>query len=717
MSWAEGTGGCGLVAVQQVLEKIVDSKDEGKITGILLGSRTAPPSSYTTNVSGGQVGSVLNVNQAGTVIVQQPKVSPSETHPQIEPAIRESHNITKYIEILPNDCIIARLFKDCFGSFPKAIEWVNANNPPKDFLSKAGQTYTDQLEKLYNTIRIWGMTEPIPLKGIYTRVNILKKITSLQRVTISDLEERLNKDRRGFGDKAETIGGIETVNKLSKFTVLGKPGAGKTTFLKYITLQAANGLLEAKHIPVFISLKSWSDSTKSLVDFIVEQFDICCFPESKPFVEHMLGQGKCLVLLDGLDEVSKEKEERVINEVREFSSRYIENQFILTCRLAAYNYTFEHFTIVEMADFDDDQIENFIYSWFGSNQKKAEQCWIELKADPPIKELASIPLLLTLLCLAFDETLRFPKNRAELYKEAIDALLKKWDSSRNIFRQEIYKNLPILRKETLLSHVAMLTFEAGQYFIPQRALESHISDFIQNLPDVKKENLLMDSEAVLKSVEAQHGIFVERARGIYSFSHLTFQEYFTAKYIIDNKEQVLKRLVDGHITDDKWREVFLLTAGMLPKADDLLLLMKTQIDSMVDEKLAEFLTIVLNNAKLDKAIKEALSEIGFISTSGSTSVAIRAYKIYFVLARDLDRAQARALAFDLARALARDLALIHALALARNHTLARDRALTLESYLAANLILVQCLTQTECYVTKPTREKILNELLTVPEGW
>ena len=54
----------------------------------------------------------------------------------------------------------------------------------------------------------------------------------------------------------------------------------------------------------------------------------------------------------------------------------------------------------------------------------------------------------------------------------------------------------------------------------------------------------MDSEVVLKALEAQHGLLVERARGIYSFSHLTFQEYFTAREVVNNSAaQALEKLV------------------------------------------------------------------------------------------------------------------------------------------------------------------------------
>ncbi|MBW4632244.1 MAG: hypothetical protein KME30_10175 [Iphinoe sp. HA4291-MV1] len=95
----------------------------------------------------------------------------------------------------------------------------------------------------------------------------------------------------------------------------------------------------------------------------------------------------------------------------------------------------------------------------------------------------------------------------------------------------------------------------------------------------------------MKSIEAQHGLLVQRAKGIYSFSHLTFQEYFAAREIVANSawESLVK-----HITEKRWREVFLLTAGMMRKADDLVLLMKQKVDGLLaeDEKLQEFLTWV-----------------------------------------------------------------------------------------------------------------------------
>jgi predicted NACHT family NTPase len=100
---------------------------------------------------------------------------------------------------------------------------------------------------------------------------------------------------------------------------------------------------------------------------------------------------------------------------------------------------------------------------------------------------------------------------------------------------------------------------------------------------------------MLKAIEAQHGLLIERARGIFSFSYLAFQEYFTARKIVASYnlralEQALEGLV-SHMTDPHWREVFLLTAAMLRSADSLVQLMKQQIDALVaqDPYLQEFL--------------------------------------------------------------------------------------------------------------------------------
>ncbi|MEG3924313.1 NACHT C-terminal helical domain 2-containing protein [Microcoleus sp. D3_18a_C4] len=133
------------------------------------------------------------------------------------------------------------------------------------------------------------------------------------------------------------------------------------------------------------------------------------------------------------------------------------------------------------------------------------------------------------------------------------------------------------------------------------------------------------SEVVLKAIEAQHGLLVERARGIYSFSHLTFPEYFTATKIVNNSTpQALEKML-SHVTEKRWREVLLLAVEMLPKADDFLLLMKQQVDGLVaeDEELQQFLLWVNQKSiSVDFPYKPAAVRFFYFSLLPSLELAL-----------------------------------------------------------------------------------------------
>jgi predicted NACHT family NTPase len=164
---------------------------------------------------------------------------------------------------------------------------------------------------------------------------------------------------------------------------------------------------------------------------------------------------------------------------------------------------------------------------------------------------------------------------------------------------------------------------------------------------------------VLKSIEAQHGLLVERARGIYSFCHLTFHEYFTAKEIVSSPAPqsiatALKQLV-SHITQKRWREVFLLSVGMLRNADYLLQLMKQQIDQLLaaDQQLQAFLTWVSKKSRAVKAVYKLVIVRAFyfdlefartLELVGSTLDLSRAFDCN--LTRNLDSNLALDLALD-----------------------------------------------------------------------
>ncbi len=426
------------------------------------------------------------------------------------------------------------------------------------------------------------------------------------------------------------MNGLEAVKKYSKLIVLGKPGSGKTTFLKHIALECSSGELQANKVPIFITLKTFAETQQqpSLLEYITEQSLDAGADTS--VAEQLLSQGQMLILLDGLDEVRETDSARVLHSVRNFAAQFPKNHFVIAGRIAAQEYTFEQFTQVEVADFDSEQIATLVTLWFQAKEPVLAKNFIQkLQENSAIQELATCPLLLQMLCLVFEESFDFPSNRLELYKEGLDILLKKWDALRNIERTPVYK-LSVQEKENILSQIALMTFERGEYFFRQQEIEQQIADYIRNLPGVSKDEkaLQLESSAVLKSIAAQHGLLVERARGIYSFSHLTFHEYFTAREIVANSapqalETALKQLC-GRITDKRWREVFLLTCGMLRSADYLLLLMKRHIDEILagDE---QFLAFLCSLSPKSRAVPAPYKP-----------VTVRAFYLDLELARTLD---------------------------------------------------------------------------------
>jgi predicted NACHT family NTPase len=487
-------------------------------------------------------------------------------------------------------------------------ETVSSGEELDNIVQKTREVIKDSLQERCGTMRVLDMPEPIKLtgeNGIYTNVNILKKLTkpkTLEELLEPNPGNQVLDDRLDFGRSIERLQGLDAVETYPRLMVLGKPGAGKTTFLKYLAMQCIEGSFAADRVPFFVTLKDFAEDPESpnLVEYLAKSVSTTQEKISPvAIVTLLLQNGRSLILLDGLDEVREKHTTQIINTIRDAAYDFKQSLFVITCRIAAKEYVFQQFTEVKIADFEEQQISNFSKNWFRAKNDfpNAANFVQRLQQNSPIRNLAKNPLLLTLLCLVFGESGSFPRRRADLYEEGAKILLKKWDATRNIQRDELYRKLDVQRREDLLSSVAFETFCRGEVIFTQRRLEGYIANFLRNLKDVDPdpEMLRANSEVVLKSIEAHHGLLVERARGFYSFSHSTLQDYFTAREIsITNQPTIQRDLftkLAGVFSNQSWHEVFLLTMELLRNASDLLLEIKKELDSQLadDHKIQDFL--------------------------------------------------------------------------------------------------------------------------------
>ncbi len=501
------------------------------------------------------------------------------------------------------------------AEFSEPGELTETSAPNIDTLvQQIRQQRRDKIQYQCGILQLLDINRPVKIDDIYVDVNILEEIASQQWFDISNLSKLgpAEFDRVGLGEiNQKQIPGMQAVETYSKLRVLGKPGVGKTTFLKHLAIQCNRGEFAAHQVPIFITLRDFAEESKDNGNFSLLNYLHQAFINSGIYnpsaIETLLQAGRVLLLLDGMDEVLDQDSTAVQREIRKFSDKYHKNQFVISCRTAAKKLQLRGFTDVEIAPFTQDQIVTFAQKWFVTFTKTNRQSGqaqsvqfiekLELPENWQFRQMIVTPLFLHLACWVFHGQAKFPTKRSEFYKQGLDLLLGKWDEAKGVERDKVYQGFLLPQKLRLLSQLAAVTFEKGQYFFEQRIIEQYIEDYLRNLPEInlEPEELQLESEAVLKAIETQHGLLTERARGIFSFSYLVFHEYFTARQIVASHnlqglEQALGGLV-SHITDPQWREIFLLTVAMLRSADSLVQLMKQQIDGLVaqDPYLQEFL--------------------------------------------------------------------------------------------------------------------------------
>jgi len=308
------------------------------------------------------------------------------------------------------------------------------------------------------------------------------------------------------------------------------------------------------------------------------------------FFERALEDGQAIVCLDGLDEVSQPAQRiEVRNAITALSARYPRNRFIITSRVAGYDSAsldkraFAHHTVVP---FGEKEIQSFVEKWYAAQERESEQAktraanlFNDLKANERLLKLAENPLMLTIIALVHRIEAELPNERVKLYDKCTEALLSTWEGVKGLPLSERERERPCYKnRRRLLERLALwmhtLSQDAErQAEIKRGDLKSKLIDFLLEDPklDLSRDLAELEAEAFIELAKSRTGILVERGDGIYSFVHLTFQEYFAAcdlekRYVTDLER--LWREIQPHLYDPRWREVILLLLGRLNEHDE-----------------------------------------------------------------------------------------------------------------------------------------------------
>lgn len=387
---------------------------------------------------------------------------------------------------------------------------------------------------------------------------------------------------------------VDLLKKHNNIILLGDPGSGKTTFLKYLALKLSIGEGEAlglaARIPVLLPLSAYANSLAekdlSLQNFVASYYQNRGIELAlKPMIDEALQRGRVLLLLDGLDEIQDIKLRLlVVQRVCDYISyyRHTDNKLVVTSRIVGYQNVrpaIDDLVECTIDDFNEDEIIEFIDHWtsaveraahgdtyvaFQETYRQKKELYSAVQRSNGVRQLASNPLLLTILALMKRADIELPERRVELYQKAIESLLKHWSLARGLGRP-LSNDLDVIETIRILAPLALWMHQTnpGEGLVKGEVMLRKLVELYEKRgfpdPEVTARNLLKDTREFA-------GLLIERGPNEYGFLHLTFQEYLAAAAIcmMDQTgfEAISTALIE-HIADDTWHEISLLTIGYL----------------------------------------------------------------------------------------------------------------------------------------------------------
>ncbi len=346
--------------------------------------------------------------------------------------------------------------------------------------------------------------------------------------------------------------------KRGRVVVLGEPGTGKTTLLRMVALHEANQLKETQwwRLPIYMALRQFGECG-DILNLARSTLDHQTSMKTQGEFDSALASGRLLLILDGLDEVPDAVRRSWAEKIVRLCEERPKIGIYIGTRQAAYDWHFPGFLHAKIEPFDSMQVQEWLRLRLTRSDKDLTLRLISaLTAEVDLRNLASTPLMLSLLASVFERTGMIPRRKADLISRYLEVLLETWDASRGVRR---YTH-SFLREDKIeaLGLIALESWKKSRLNFSEEAFCS-----------------LQQSWSPLRSREAAHRVL--RDSGVltrnedqeseWHFIHQVFRDYLVAHYLVERPDRVLDWLgagVNETRTLELWRHACGITADCTP---------------------------------------------------------------------------------------------------------------------------------------------------------